>query len=201
MTAAIAVRQDLEQGPMTVDEFLKWPGDGTGRRYELVHGVLRMQNPASDAHGTIQSRLNQLIANHLERTRPHCRIVANPGIAPRLRTHWNYREPELGVTCTPNRPDVHMLPDPILLIEVLSPSNADNTWSNIALYATVPSVAEILIVESTKVGAELLRRLPDGNWPHQPEAIGPGGVIDLATLDLDIPLAEVYRDTYLAELT
>ena len=38
---------------MTVDEFIKWPGDGTGTRYELVNGELRAQDPASDAHGTI----------------------------------------------------------------------------------------------------------------------------------------------------
>ena len=25
---------------MTIDEFLKWPGDGTGTRYELVDGEL-----------------------------------------------------------------------------------------------------------------------------------------------------------------
>jgi Uma2 family endonuclease len=184
---------------MTVEEFLRWPGDGTGRRRELVDGVVRMQDAASDAHGTIQSRLIAIISNHLDATRPHCRVVANPGVSPRLNTDWNYREPDLGVTCAPNRPDVHTLPEPILLIEILSPSNADKTWSNIPLYATLPSVAEILIVNSTEVLVQLLRRQEDGNWPQRPAGFGAGQSVRLTTIDLEIPLRDMYRQTHLAD--
>ena len=115
---------------MTVDEFIKWPGDGTGTRYELVNGELRAQDPASDAHGTIHSNLARLIGNHLVANRPGCRVVTAPGIQPRIRGQWNYRVPELGVTCRPNRADAHMTPDPILLIEILPPTNERDTWSN-----------------------------------------------------------------------
>jgi Uma2 family endonuclease len=151
---------------MTVDELLKWPGDGTGRRAELVDGVIRMQNPASDAHGTIRSNVHFRISGRLRKTPPQCRIVINRGVAPRLRTKRTYRAPELGVTCTPNRAYVHMLPDPMLLIEIRSPSNAEHAWRNIPPYATLPSVTEILIVESTRMAAELLRRQADGIWPQ-----------------------------------
>ena len=41
--------------------------------------------------------------------------------------------------------------------------------SNVALFASLPSVQEILLVESTSVGAEMLRRNIDGNWP--PDAV------------------------------
>ena len=67
------------------------------------------------------------------------------------------------------------------------------------LYASVPSVREILIVESTECSAELLRRGTDGSWPQNPEAISAVGTIRLASIGLDIPLAEVYRDTHLAD--
>ena len=194
---ATAAKRPYSMPLMTVDEFLEWPGDGTGTRYELVNGVLRAQDSASDAHGTIQSNLSGLIRNHLLAHRPICRIVSNPGIKPLLRAHWNHRVPELGVTCTPNRADVHNTPDPVLLIEVLSPSNAADTWSNIPLCATLPSVTEILIVDSTKVAAELLRRGTDGNWPQDPEPIAAGGIITLASIGLELPLAEVYRGTHL----
>ena len=189
----------IEPSPlMTVEEFLRWPGDGTGRRFELVDGVVRMQDAASDAHGTIQSRLNIVIGNHLDATRPNCRVVVNPGVASRLNADWNYREPDLGVTCGPNRADIHMVPEPILLVEVLSPSNASKTWSNIPLYATLPSVQEILIVESTVVMVQLLRRLGDGSWPHRPERFGPGETVRLASIALDVPLRDIYRHTHLA---
>jgi Uma2 family endonuclease len=39
--------------PMTVAEFLEWPGDGTGRRFELVDGELRPMSPGSQTHGRI----------------------------------------------------------------------------------------------------------------------------------------------------
>lgn len=183
---------------MTVDDFLKWPGDGTGRIYELVDGVLRAQDPASDAYGTIHINIGSAISMHLRDKRPGCRIVAGPGVQPRIRAMWNYRIPELAVTCTPNRADVHMTPDPVLVIEVLSPTNEKDTRSNIPLYATLPSVTEILVVDSTKVAAELLTRGADGAWPKDPEQLGRGGTIRLASIGLELPMAEVYRGTYLA---
>ena len=102
------------------------------------------------------------------------------------------------MTATPNRADVHMMPTPIVLVDILSATNAADTWSNIALLATVPSIAEILIVDSMKVAAEVLRRGDDGHWPPNPQAIGPGGRIRLASIGLDVPLAEAYRRTHLA---
>ena len=184
--------------PMTVAEFLAWPGDGTDTRYELVHGELRAQDAASDAHGRIQSRLNTLLTNHLDTTRTGCCVVANPGIRPHLLANWNHRIPELGVTCSENRADQHAIPNPILLVEVLSPSNRQETWSNIPLYASVPSVMEILIVDSTRVEASLLRRTADGTWPPDPALIAAGGTIMLTSIGFEVPLASVYRDTHLA---
>ena len=182
---------------MTVAEFLAWRGDGTGRTYELVEGELRAQDSASDAHGTIQGRVVYLLTGHLDKTKPHCRVVAAPGIQPHLRANWNYRIPEIAVTCTPNRPDVHKTPDPILVIEVLSPSNASDTWSNVALFSTLPSVMEILVIESERVGAHLLRRQADRSWPPDAEAVEVGGTLRLESIGFGTPLTEAYRGTHL----
>ncbi len=183
---------------MTVAEFLAWKGDGTGRRYELVEGVLRAQDSASDTHGTIQSRLVYLLTGHLDRTSQNCRVVTAPGIQPNLRANWNHRVPEIAVSCTPNRPDVHKTPNPILIVEVLSPSNVADTWNNVALFATLPSVTEILVVDSTKVEAHLLRRGSDGAWPENPTVFGPSGTLQLASIAFTLPLTEAYRGTHLA---
>jgi Uma2 family endonuclease len=184
---------------MTTAEFHEWAGDGTGTRYELVDGLLRAMAPASDAHGTIHNNISYAVTSHLRRTRPGCRLVVAPGVEPRTRSTWNHRIPELGVTCQPSRPGQVMIPDPVLLVEILSPGNKADTWSNIPLYATVPSVMEILIVESTTVRAELLRRQPDGNWPKDPTSIERHGVITLTSIGFEIPIAALYRDTYLAD--
>ena len=186
---------------MTVAEFLDWPGDGTGVVCELVDGVVRAQDPASDTHGTIHGNLAAIVRNHLIVKRPGCRLVVAPGVQPRLRSSWNYRVPELGVTCVPNTQGQRMAPDPILLIEILSPSNVADTWGNIALYATLPSVVEILIVDSSKVRADVLRRGSDGSWAQDPEVVTAGGTIRLTSIGLEMTVGEVYFATHLATET
>ena len=186
---------------MTVEEFLKLPPDRNGRILELVHGEVRAQDAASDAHGTIQARLNALLVIHVDDKMPGCRIVANPGIKPNILAKWNHRVPELGVTCAPNRADVHAMPAPIVLVEILSPSNRNDTWDNVPLYTTVPTVMEILLVESTKIEAHMLRRCADGTWPEEPTVIGSEGTIELTSISLSFPLAAAYRGTHLATLS
>lgn len=149
-------------------EFLKPPPDPHGRILELVHGEVRARDAVSDAHGTIRSRLDTMLANHVDARMPGCRVVVNPGIRPRILSRWNHCVPELGVTCAPNRPDEHTTPSPLLLVEVLSPSNRAATWDNGPLYTTLDSVMEILMVDSIRIEAHILRRKPDGSWPEEP---------------------------------
>lgn len=185
---------------MTVPEFLTWPGDGTGRIYELVEGEPRAQDSASDGHGTIQANVIRLLGNHILDRRLPCRVVSAPGIQPKLRSDWNYRVPEIAVTCTPHQSGVHKTPDPILIVEVLSPSNAQDTWNNVALFATLPSVREILVLESGRVGADLLRRGENGEWPANSIDLKAGDTVELGTIELSMPLVEAYRGTDLAPL-
>jgi Uma2 family endonuclease len=89
---------------------------------------------------------------------------------------------------------------PILIGEVMSPSNEPETWASIQAVLGLPSLKEILVVQSTRVEAEVYHRLPDGNWPEEPNVVVRelSGAVHLATLDLDLPLAKVYWQTYLA---
>ena len=180
---------------MTVTEFLTWVGDGSGRIYELVEGEPRAQDSASDGHGTIQSRVVYLMTAHLDRSRPNCRVVSAPGIQPKLRSDWNYRVPEIAVTCTPHQSGVHKTPDPILIVEILSPPNAQDTWNNVALFSTLPSVREILVLESGHVGAYLLRRGANGEWPANATDLKAGDGVELTTIEFSFPLIEAYRGT------
>jgi len=183
--------------PMDIADFIAWPGDGAGTRYELIDGVPRAMAPGSDVHNTIVSRLAYHLTRHLDANRPGCRVVIAPGVQPRVRASWNFRVPDLGVTCAPARAGDVMTPDPILLVEVLSPGNASETWENVMAYTTLPSVQEILVVHSTRVKAELLRRDGSGAWPADPEPVEAGGAIGLASIDLEFPLAQAYAGTHL----
>ena len=183
---------------MTVDEFIGWTGDGTDTRYELVDGELRAMAPAADSHNTIVANLIVLIGNHLRNARSPCRVVSAPGIQPHVRANWNFRVPDLGVTCAPNRPNAVMTPEPVLLIEVLSPGNKNETYENVLAYTTIPSVREIVIVHSTTVRAELLVRDGHGHWPPNPTDLSGKDALTLASLGASIELVDVYAGTHLA---
>src|SRR4051794_15939434 len=132
----VAVRNPVPTR-MTLDEFLSWDsGDQSGRLWQLVDGEPVAMAPGSENHGALQGEIGRLIANHLRTTRPGCRLIVTPGIVPRLNSNRNFRIPDLGVTCSPPSAGL-MVPDPVLLIEILSPSNETATWRNVWAYTTI----------------------------------------------------------------
>ena len=181
---------------MTVPEFLAWDAPN-GVRWQLVDGEAVAMAPASRTHGALQLEVGGLIRNHLEATGGSCTVVAEPGIIPRVRGNENYRIPELAVTCTEYNTEEYDVADPVLIVEILSPSNRAETWLNVWAYTTIPSLREILILSSTAIRADLLRRGPDGSWPEAPLAIE-GGDLTLDSVGLTVPLAALYRTTRLA---
>ena len=181
---------------MTVAEFIAWPGDSSGTSFELVDGRPRAMAPASVTHGLIQANLARLLGNHLAGSR--CHVVVAPGIIPRVRAGFNFRIPDLAVNCLADEAAQNSLPDPILIVEILSPGNGSDTRENVWAYATIPSVSEILLVRSTELAAELLRRQADGTWPAEPQLLAATDEITLASLDFSGALAAFYQDTYLA---
>ena len=106
------------------------------------------------------------------------------------------RVPDLGVTCTPYETEQAALPEPVLVVEILAPSNQAKTWTNVWAYTSIPSLQEIC-ARSDRIAAELLRRLPDGQWPERPLSIS-GGELVLDSIGFRVPLAEVYAGTRLA---
>jgi Uma2 family endonuclease len=178
---------------LTTEEFLVWDsGDRSGRRWQLRDGVPEAMAPTTQAHGAIQSELGALLRNHLLAAGDRCRVISAPGVIPRVRAGENVRIPDLGVTCTPADHERFMI-EPVLLIEILSPSNAEQTWENVWAYTTIPSVTEILVLSSTAMAAELLRRGTDGSWPERTTELGAKDTLHLASIDFELPLAAAYR--------
>jgi hypothetical protein len=81
----------------------------------------------------------------------------------------------------------------VLILEVLSRTNAQDTWDNVWAYTTIPSVREILVLHMVDIRAELLRRAQDGTWPENPLVLASGDEITLASIELTVPLAAFYR--------
>jgi Uma2 family endonuclease len=183
--------------PMTVAEFLAWTPP-TGQLWQLVDGEPQAMAPASRTHGAIQSELARLIGNALAERASPCTVITTPGVIPRVRSETNFRIPDLAVTCTAYGEEEHALTNPVLVIEILSPSNRAETWANVWAYTTVPSIKEILVLNSAKIGAELLRRAEDGSWPPGPLSIETGE-LTLESIGFSMPLAVAYRTTRLAK--
>ncbi len=190
-----AVQQPSPPTGMTVAEFLSWDnGDWSGRRWQLVDGEPVAMDPASQTHGALLGEIGRLLGNHLLERRSPCRLIVTPGIIPRADAVRNYRIPDLGVTCSPETKGLAM-PEPTLLIEVLSPSDAASIRANFWACAAIPSVREILIVHSARLEAELLRRGADGVWPEAPAVFHPPAALELDSVGFSVPLEALYRTT------
>ena len=179
---------------MSVDEFLSWtPHDS--RLWQLVDGEPRMMAPPSTTHGLVQAELARIIGNHLLATRSRCRLLVTPGVIPRVHANHNMRIPDLAVSCArqpPERPD---LVDPLLIVEVLSPSNEAKTWSNVWAYTTIPSVREIVVLRTDTIAAEILHRAADGSWPAEPDSAEAGASLVFDSIALQTDLTALYRGT------
>jgi Uma2 family endonuclease len=181
---------------MTVAEFIDRPGDGTGLKHQLIDGEPQAMASASITRGTIQATLARLLGNHLAGTAG--RVVIEPGVVPRVRAEFNMRVPDIAVTRAPDDPASRTLIEPILPVEVVSPSNEAATRAKVWAYATIPSVREILLVRSTRIAAELIRREPDGGWPANPSPIGEEDRLISECIGFECPLPAIYEDTRFA---
>jgi Uma2 family endonuclease len=181
---------------MDVAEFLAWNAPA-GNRWQLVDGEPQAMAPASRTHGVIQAEMIKRIGVHLDEGCSPCTVVDAAGVVPRIRADSNVRIPDLAVTCTETQEEEHTIGEPILLVEILSPSNRSETWINVWAYTTIPSVREILVIDSTRMRAELLRRDAQGSWPERALVIE-DGVLELESIAFSVPLGAIYRRTRLA---
>ena len=186
---------------MTADDFLSWAGDGSGRKFQLIDGEFCPVSPASDTHGTIHSNLHYLLVSAIRSSASGLRVVIEGAVIPGLNASMNVRVPDLVVTASPNMRGQQTVPDPVLMIEILSPGNQDDTRDNVRAYATLPSVQELAVVHSTRALIEVHRRGTDGAWLPDPEYVGLGDRLRLLSVSLDCRVEDAYELTWLLPST
>lgn len=177
---------------LTVEEFLdSCPNDR--RHYQLFDGVIVAMAPPATPHQVIAGRLSGEIYASLSATRPECFVRPQAGIAPMGLQGRDHFETYLVVSCAPLDRDIRgIVSEPLLIVEVLSPStDRDDVFIKLPAYQRVPSLEEILYIETERVGATVYRRGEDG-W-RTIELAAPDARLRLETVGLDIPLATLYR--------
>jgi Uma2 family endonuclease len=168
--------------PMTVDEFLRWD-DGTDTRYELIDGQIVAMAPPNGRHGTVVVNAGALVNSRL-RSRSPCRAQAEAGVRVSEHRWW---QADLAVTCQP--PEAEIV-DPLLVIEVLSPSTRNRDLvDKLPDYKALPSVLEIWLIDSERRWAQVWWREPEG-W-HGRDHVG-GGALRSQVLDGEVMLDELY---------
>lgn len=177
------------------EAFLAWEA-AQELRYELVGGVVRAMAGGSAVHDAIAVTMASLL-RAAARAREGCR---GHGLSLKIRSPVGaVMYPDAFVRCGPRDDRATVVDDPLVVVEVLSPSTDQHDltrkrWA----YEAIPSLRAILLVDTEALRVEIATREPDGTWRSR-LVEGREGVVELAVLDTRIPLAELYADTDLLE--
>ena len=174
---------------MTLQEFLRWD-DGTDTRYELIDGCPVAMAPPAEAHRILAVRLASRIDAALAGRRP-CNAQIEPGVVRPDRAD-SYYVPDIAVTCEPNAPGRQAMVDPILIIEILSPSTErSDRRLKLPAYQNLESVREIMLIDADSYHAEVYRREND-HWGIE-LVRGLEAALSLISIDLRMSMSELYE--------
>jgi Uma2 family endonuclease len=143
---------NAQRRPMTLDEFLAWE-----RRQELrfeFDGVAPVAMTGGTAnHAVIADNVADALRRSLKLP---CRVFRNDL---KILTNGRVRYPDAVVTCSHVRGTTDILPNPVVVFEVLSPSTAavDRVTKN-AEYAATPSIQRYVMLEQVRIGATVFAR-------------------------------------------
>lgn len=172
---------------LSLEEYLAGERD-VEVRSEYVDGQAYAMVGSSELHNTVATTLCAAI----ERSLPdHCRVWQSD-MKVRIDVgsrHFVYY-PDIMAACGENRGDPYVRDNPILIVEVLSPSTkrADlrEKFDN---YTQIPSLLEYLVVSQDTPHLRLFRRR--NGW--SPEILYAGDWLRLESVGLDLSVEDVYR--------
>ena len=84
---------------------------------------------------------------------------------------------------------------PVVIVEVLSPSTRSyDRGDKFALYRSIPSLRDYLLIDSEQVLVEHFRRLDSGEWLLHEYLAGADGIV-VASVGVTLSLVEIYAGT------
>jgi Uma2 family endonuclease len=130
-------------------------------KHEYVEGEIYAMAGASDKHNMIVGDIYAALLVHLRTSK--CQPFF--GDIKVRATSKVYYYPDVLVSCEENPEDAHFRNNPILIIEVTSPSTANiDRREKLLFYQQMPSVHEYAVIDQHKINIELHRRQPNGSW-------------------------------------
>lgn len=174
---------------MSLDEFLAWEREQPAR-YEYAGGIVTMMTGASLAHATITMNVAFALRKALRGT--GCRPFASDA---KVVAAGAVRYPDVAVTCEPVTGSDDIVPDPISVVEVLSPSTEreDRGRKKFDYFATL-TIRQYALVEQDERRIDLYTRAGNG-WTN--EVVEGDAVLRLPSVGVEIPFDAIYEDTEL----
>ncbi len=136
----------LPQQKMKVDEFLAWANSQPGR-FELYAGSVYAMTPEPAGHAKVKYAVQTALLSGIRRAGLQCHMLPD-GMTVRVDRDTAH-EPDALVYCGQELPgSVVEVPNPVIVVEVLSPSTRHiDASAKLAGYFRLPSVAHYLIVD------------------------------------------------------
>ena len=167
------------------EDYLASEQDGDCR-HEYVAGYVYAMTGASEAHNLICTNLNGMLYNHLRGQL--CRAFVNDM---KVRVGDDFYYPDLMVCCDPIDKAKYFKTQPVLLVEVLSPSTkrTDQIEKRIA-YQSLESLQEYVLIAQDRMEIHIYRQIDNG-WDL--ETLTNGDSLFLHSIDMQIPIEQVYE--------
>lgn len=151
-----------KQTDFTADDFIAWALEQPAGRFELDNGIVVAMAPERASHN--QAKLNAAIAlrGAIGARGLPCRVMTD-GMAVRINDRTVY-EPDALVRRGPPLPgDAIEVADPVVVVEVVSPSSRGiDRGVKLAGYFSLPSARHYLIVDTDKLVVIHHRRDDEG---------------------------------------
>ena len=165
-------------------------------RHEFLDGLMYAMAGESPDHSTICFNLAVVIGEQIRERK--CR-----GFSPNMKVRTGigdlYAYPDLMIVCGEARfhdDKGDVLLNPTVIFEVLSPSTEkyDRGEKSLRYRTHIESLQDYVLVSQDKAQVEHHHRESDGTWTSNTVS-GPENVLTLGSIDCNVPLAEIYRNT------
>jgi Uma2 family endonuclease len=162
-------------------------------RHEYYEGEIYDMAGGSPDHGLIQGNLITILNGQLHAS--PCRVFSSD-VRILVEQSGLYTYPDLSVVCgklKTARTSKITLTNPVLLVEVLSESTrAYDRGEKLKFYKQIPSLKEIMLVDSERARVEVWRRGARNDWaPEAYERLGETAVLE--SIRCEVPLARAYE--------
>jgi Uma2 family endonuclease len=175
---------------MSVEEYLELDRRSPDKRYEYIDGEVYLMAGASGIHEYICANMMGELRNVL-RGSP-CRVY---GSNVKLKVaETKYFLPDVQVSCHPaDLSTAEVLHHSRLVVEVLSPSTQRlDQYVKSTYYRNHPTIQEYVLVHTDRQFVEVYRRGQNRHWMIS--SFGPGEAVELESLGVRIPIAEIYGE-------